>query len=95
MSTTENKELARLAAQKSFVLLKNDKQVLPLKKSSKIAVIGPFADDRSEMLSSWSPLGDVKSIISIYEGLQKQNLIQNNSIYLQKYFCFSNKPKKN
>lgn len=71
--TSENKEVARIAAQKSFVLLKNDKHVLPLKKNSKIALIGPFADDRSEMLSSWSPLGDVKSIISIYEGLQKQN----------------------
>jgi beta-glucosidase len=71
--TPENKEVARLAAQKSFVLLKNDKHILPLKKNSKIALIGPFANDRSEMLSSWSPIGDVKSIVSIYEGLKKQN----------------------
>jgi beta-glucosidase len=69
--TAENKEVARLAAQKSFVLLKNERQVLPLKKNCKIALVGPFADDRSEMLSSWSPLGDVNSIISIYEGLKK------------------------
>ncbi|MBN1185196.1 MAG: beta-glucosidase BglX [Bacteroidales bacterium] len=69
--TAENKEIARLAAEKSFVLLKNEKNVLPLKRNVKIALIGPFANDRSEMLSSWSPLGDVNSIISIYEGLKK------------------------
>jgi beta-glucosidase len=71
--TAENKEVARIAAQKSFVLLKNDRHVLPLKENCKIALIGPFADDRQEMLSSWSPLGDLESIISIYEGLQERN----------------------
>ena len=69
--TAGNKEVARIAAEKSFVLLKNTKNALPLKKNSKIALIGPFANDRSEMLSSWSPLGDVNSIITIYEGLKK------------------------
>lgn len=69
--TVANKEVARLAAEKSFVLLKNEKNALPLKKTNKIALIGPFADNQSEMLSSWSPLGDVKSIVSIYEGLKK------------------------
>ena len=78
--TPENKNIARIAAQKSFVLLKNDRQVLPLKENSKIAVIGPFADDRAEMLSSWSPLGDVENIISILEGLKKRNP---NVIYAQ------------
>jgi beta-glucosidase len=69
--TPENKEVARVAAQKSFVLLKNEEQTLPLNRNTKIALIGPFANDRSEMLSSWSPLGDVNSIISIYDGLKK------------------------
>lgn len=78
--TPENKNVARIAAQKSFVLLKNDRQVLPLEENSKIALVGPFADDRAEMLSSWSPLGDVENIISILEGLKKRNP---NVIYAQ------------
>ena len=42
--TTENRKAARDLAAKTFVLLKNDNDVLPLKKQGKIALIGPLAD---------------------------------------------------
>ncbi|MFM8373114.1 MAG: glycoside hydrolase family 3 N-terminal domain-containing protein, partial [Bacteroidota bacterium] len=41
-----NLDAARRIARKSIVLLKNDKETLPLKKSQKIALIGPFANDK-------------------------------------------------
>lgn len=71
--TAENKEIAKAAALRSIVLLKNDNSTLPLKRNSNIALIGPFADNRQEMFSMWSFLGDVNSVVSIYEGLKKQN----------------------
>ena len=49
-----NRRLAREAAQKSTVLLKNAKDVLPLAKGAKLAVVGEFGDDAWEMHGSWS-----------------------------------------
>lgn len=46
-------QTARTAASKSFVLLKNENQILPLKPSQKIAVIGPLADAPREQLGTW------------------------------------------
>lgn len=71
--TPSNKETAKIAALKSFVLLENKNQVLPLKKSSQIALIGPFANNQSEMFSTWSITGDVQSVTTIYDGIKKIN----------------------
>ena len=69
--TEANKKVAKDAALKSIVLLENKNHVLPLKKGSKIALIGPFADSQSEMFSMWSFTGDVQSVVTIREGLKK------------------------
>ncbi|MFM7154647.1 MAG: glycoside hydrolase family 3 C-terminal domain-containing protein, partial [Bacteroidota bacterium] len=53
-----NLDAARRIARKSIVLLKNDKETLPLKKSQKIALIGPFANDKRSLIGSWSAAGD-------------------------------------
>ncbi len=68
--TEENREVARKAAQHSFVLLKNENNVLPLKKASSIALVGPLADSRNNMLGTWAPTGDVKNAITILEGFK-------------------------
>ena len=52
--TEENRKAAREMAAKSFVLLKNENQLLPLKKQGKIALIGPMADNRINMAATWS-----------------------------------------
>ena len=52
--TEENRKAAREMAAKSFVLLKNENQLLPLKKQGKIALIGPMADNRINMAGTWS-----------------------------------------
>ncbi len=71
--TEENKQIAKEAALKSIVLLKNENALLPLKKDCKIALIGPNADAYYEMFSMWAFMGDGKSVTTIYNGIKKQN----------------------
>jgi beta-glucosidase len=63
-----NRSAARDVARKSIVLLKNEKQALPLKKGQKIALIGPLADNKSELVGSWSGAGNVDDCVSVREG---------------------------
>ncbi|MBX3039637.1 MAG: beta-glucosidase BglX [Bdellovibrionaceae bacterium] len=69
--TPEHRAHARQIARKSAVLLKNDKNVLPLKKSGTIALIGPFADNKRDQIGNWSGAGDWKQAVSLEEGLQQ------------------------
>ena len=58
-------------AKKSIVLLKNEKQLLPLKKEGqKIALIGPLADDDDSPLGSWRLASDDHSAITVLEGMK-------------------------
>ena len=57
-------------AKKSIVLLKNEGQVLPLKKEQKIALIGPLADDKNSPLGSWRLRAIDNSAVSVLEGMQ-------------------------
>ena len=50
----ENRDFARKVAADSYVLLKNDKNTLPLKKQGTIAVVGPLANSRENMPGTWS-----------------------------------------
>ena len=69
----EDAELARKAAEESFVLLKNEGGLLPLKASGKtIALIGPLADDAQQMLGSWSAKGEAKDVVTLRSALTKQ-----------------------
>jgi beta-glucosidase len=59
-------------AKKSIVLLKNDKQLLPLKKSGqKIALIGALANDKNSPLGSWRVASDDNTAVSVLEGMQQ------------------------
>ena len=58
-------------AKKSIVLLKNEGNILPLKKSGqKIAIIGALANDKTSPLGSWSLAADVETAVSVVEGMQ-------------------------
>jgi len=62
---------ARKMAQRSMVLLKNEDNTLPLSKSSqKIAVIGPFATNKRDLIGSWSAAGDWAKSVSLVEGIK-------------------------
>ncbi|MCA0893978.1 beta-glucosidase BglX [Microbulbifer agarilyticus] len=52
--------VAKEAAKETFVLLKNDKQLLPLKKGQTVAVIGPLAEAAHDQLGTWIYNGDKK-----------------------------------
>ncbi len=69
--STDNRTAARNMAAHSMVLLKNDKQVLPLKKSGTIALVGPLADNRRNMLGTWVVAGDWKQSVSVLEGIKQ------------------------
>ncbi|WP_442588930.1 beta-glucosidase BglX [Pedobacter sp. AW31-3R] len=66
----QNRLDARKIAEASMVLLKNNNQLLPLKKNAKIALIGPLADNKRDMIGNWSAAGDWKQAISVMEGLK-------------------------
>lgn len=69
---SEYKDAAARMAQESMVLLKNDNCLLPLKKGMTMAVIGPMAKDKENLLGSWKAHGRVDDVESIYEGLEKE-----------------------
>ena len=65
-----NRAVARKIAQESFVLLQNDYKTLPLKKSSSIALIGPLANDKNNMLGTWAVSGDPQKSIPLLDGMK-------------------------
>ena len=75
--TKENRLAARDFARRSFVLLKNDKQILPLPRSNlTITLVGPLADDHRNLLGAWSGAGDWTKTVSVLEGINQ--LLGNN-----------------
>ncbi|UYK81211.1 glycoside hydrolase family 3 C-terminal domain-containing protein [Xanthomonas sacchari] len=63
--------LARDAARRSIVLLKNDGPVLPLRKQGqKIALIGPFAQDRDNIEGCWTLFGDKTRYVTLEAGVR-------------------------
>jgi beta-glucosidase len=62
----EHRALVRRAAEESFVLLRNEQNILPLpEKAQKIALIGPLADDAGQMVGAWSGAPNQGDIITL------------------------------
>lgn len=68
--TEQTRKKEREIAAHTFVLLKNNNQALPLKKSGTIALIGPLANDKSNMLGTWAVAGDPQMSIPVLEGMK-------------------------
>lgn len=66
----EHRQAARSAAAQSFVLLKNDQGLLPLARKGTIAVVGPLAHSRRNMLGTWSVSGDHEKAVTVLEGIK-------------------------
>lgn len=69
--SAENRAFAREVATQSFVLLKNNQQALPLAAKGSIALIGPLANDKSNMLGTWAVSGDPQLSIPVLEGMKQ------------------------
>ena len=69
--TKSNRQEARKIASESMVLLKNDNNVLPLKKSGTIALIGPLADAKENMAGTWSVATKQENSVSLLAGLKE------------------------
>lgn len=67
--TSESLGTARKLAQESMILLQNRGELLPLKKSATVAVIGPLADDKAAQLGSWAGNGQAKDAVTPLEGI--------------------------
>lgn len=74
--TIKSKEIVdatREVAEETLVLLKNDKNTLPLSKSIKsIALIGPLVKSKDNPLGGWAALGDSNDVVSVFEGMTKK-----------------------
>jgi len=69
----EHLEAAFDVAKRSMVLLKNENNVLPLKKGEKIAVIGELAASKRDLLGSWKAAGDWNFMKSVLDELKEYN----------------------
>lgn len=69
--TDANRKVARQIAADCFVLLKNQNNILPLKKGGTIGLIGPLADAKENMPGTWSVAADFSKAISLLQALQE------------------------
>ncbi len=71
--TPDNLSFARKFASNSCVLLKNNNQTLPISPAIKsIAIIGPLADSKSDMLGSWSAAGQWEKCVTLSQGIRSR-----------------------
>ncbi len=66
---SDNRKEARAIAAQSFVLLKNNNQLLPLAANKKVALVGPLANAKENMTGTWSVGADNEKSITLLKGL--------------------------
>ncbi|WHZ08510.1 MAG: beta-glucosidase [Cytophagales bacterium] len=79
--TDSNRAFSRSVAAQSFVLLKNQNHLLPLKKQGTIALIGPLADAVENVTGTWSVAARFSESITLRKGLEKATTHQAKVLY--------------
>ncbi|MFJ7109258.1 beta-glucosidase BglX [Pseudomonas sp. NPDC098740] len=72
---------ARDVARRSMVLLKNQGETLPLKKTAKIALVGPLAKAPIDMMGSWAAAGKPEQSVTLFDGMTNALGAQSTLIY--------------
>ncbi len=84
--TSETKIASLEVARRSFVLLKNERNILPLKKDyKKIAIIGPLANSSIDPIGGWSAFGDSADVTTVLDGFK--NYVDNKTQILYSEGC--------
>jgi beta-glucosidase len=86
-----HRSVARRAAAASFVLLKNENNTLPISKKANIALIGPLADSKRNMLGTWAVSGVPQEAVTVMEGIK--NVAGNATIRYAKGANISDDPE--
>lgn len=68
--TPEHRSIARQIATETFVLLKNQDNLLPLQRKGNIALIGPLANTRANMPGTWSVAATADRYSTLLEGFK-------------------------
>ncbi len=69
--TPDHRRLARTVAAHSIVLLRNEKNLLPLQKNIKsVAVVGPLANDERDPLGPWATVGRPEDVVTVLRGIK-------------------------
>lgn len=66
----EHRKLAREMAEESFVLLKNEEDILPLQQKEKVAFIGPFGEEKG-LLGAWALFSEREDTVTVREGVER------------------------
>jgi len=70
LGTPEHMKVAREIAAQTFVLLKNQNQLLPLKKNLKYAIVGPLANSKFDMVGTWAVGADHSKSVTVLQGFR-------------------------
>jgi len=70
VGTSANRAVAREAARRSIVMLKNEGGLLPLPQDRKIALIGPFAEGKHDLIGPWNVYGSDNDAVDLATGLR-------------------------
>lgn len=81
--TEESRRFARETAAKTFVLLKNEGNVLPLQKNGKIAVVGPMGDNGRDLGGTWSMFGHSSRYKSVFGAMKEAMVDKGEVIYVK------------
>ena len=81
--TAKNRAVARKIATETFVLLKNENNLLPLQRKGKIALVGPLANTKANMPGTWSVAATSDKYNSLYESM-KQSLAGKAEVFYAK-----------
>ena len=79
--TDEHRAAAREIAAKTFVLLKNDNNLLPIKPQGTIAVIGPLGNTSNNLIGTWSVANTGDNVKTLYEGIKEAAGDKANVVY--------------